>query len=204
MTPPRHLWTPAQIANLRALVDEGYSYDDIAARLGRTRGAVAMQCKRLRAGMRHTRAQLSAWEASRLLGMRNSYQVNLWIQRGWLAARKGATNHWRIGWRDLITFIETRDNWMSYDPARIQDKALRAHLAQLQARSGGRWLTTAAVAHRYHAALNSVEHWIRRGYLPAIFRRRAYWVWSGDLEGWVPPYEQPRARGARQNGTSAL
>lgn len=55
---------------------------------------------------------------------------------------------WRVSWDDLLTWLERRETWMAWDPARIPDLALREWAAEL--RSGpGRWLTHTQVARQF-------------------------------------------------------
>lgn len=189
-------WTAEHLVTLRELIDEGYSYDEIAARLGRTRDAVEIKCKRaLGIRLLTTQARLTAQQVADLLGIGyNSKTVILWIQRGWLQARHGSRAAWRIAWNDLIAFVARRDYWMAYDAHRIRDTALRVYVLRLQAEAGGRWMTTAEVATQLCVSRGVVEMWIRCGALPAVRSpSHKFWIWSADLDGWVLPSERSRA-----------
>lgn len=188
-------WTTADVDRLLRLVEEGHGYDVIARRLGRTRVAVEVRCKRIGACVTTTPATLSARATSRALGLPCSKTVVYWIGLGWLPARNAGRADrplWRITWENLTAMLERRETWMAWDPARIADLALREWAKELREATGGRWLSIGEVAERYCVDGRAVNVWIHKGWLPAT-RYGNWWVWSGDLEGWVAPCERSRA-----------
>lgn len=189
-------WTAIDVDRLIQLVDAGHGYDTLARRLRRTRTAVLIKCKRLGVRVTTTPATLAARDVAALLGNACSKSVTRWIALGWLPARNaggpGCKALWRIQWDDLLAFMERRDYWPTWEQDRIRDAALREWAQELRAAAGGRWISIGEVAERYCVDCRAVNTWIRKGWLPAA-RYGNWWIWSADLEGWLPPCERSRA-----------
>jgi excisionase family DNA binding protein len=197
-------WSAADTDRLIDLVEQGYGYDALAKRLGRTRAAVVIKCKRLRIRPLTTLSTLSAHDAARVLGVPCSKKIAWWIAEGWLAARNAGTAArplWRLTWDDLTAFLERRDCWLSWDPARITDAALREWAQELRA-GEPRYLTQGEVAARFHVTVSTVGQWIDKGWLPAHRVGRGNRVVAEtDLAGWTVPSARERPR--KRSGTAA-
>lgn len=111
-------WSEAEMADLKRLVEEGKSPDQVVERLAatygyrRTRGAIAHRANKL--GLTFYVSQYSASEAARRLGVNRS-QVDRWIAAGQLRAsrhvgifRGQLTPWWRIEADDLEAFAATK------------------------------------------------------------------------------------------------
>lgn len=211
-TDRRRDWTHDQVERLSDMLDAGYSYVEIAQRLGRTPTAILVKAKRIGRSMRRTPVVLNAREAGRLLGISCSKRIVDWSRRGWLTARARPTSGtvrtiWAVQYDHLVAFLRDSRYWMTYDPARITDPELRAELVELRA-NAPRWLTPGEVAARCCVDAGTVKQWIAKGYLPAT-RYGNHWIWSADLEGWVIPSERsrigiPRSAGRRVVGKTYL
>lgn len=185
-------WTIADKSKLAAMIDTGYSYDRIASRLGRTRGAVITECKRHYLRITTSDTTLSARAVAELLGLGCSKIVARWIRRGWLKARNAGSKTrplWRIDRCDLDTFLENESVWMAWEPSLIRDSALREWATELR-HGRPRWLPIGEVAQRYHVEWRAVGVWIRRGWLPGV-RYGNWWLRESDLIGWVVPGDRP-------------
>lgn len=190
-------WPAEQTDLLHKMLDAGYGYDAIARRLGRTRVAVEIKCKR--AGVRVTTspATLSARDVAALLGKGCSKSVTRWIQQGWLRARNaggpGHTALWRVQWDDLTAFMERREYWSTWEPARITDACLREWAQELRQHEP-RYLTMGQVAARFCVSYKAVAQWINKGWLPAIRAgKQNRLVLESDLDGWVVPADRSKA-----------
>jgi hypothetical protein len=73
----------------------------------------------------------------------------------------------------------------------LTDPALREWAWEL--RQGGQWLTVVQVAQRMHVEPATVADWIRKERLAAT-RWKQWWVWSGDLDGFVLPTDHRAPR----------
>jgi hypothetical protein len=205
-------WPKADEDNLIDLVEQGHGYDELARRFKRSRVAIILKCRRLGIRVTTTLATLSARDVARVLGKKCGKSVTSWIELGWLPARNaGGEGHhalWRIQWDDLTAFMERREHWMAWDPARIDDPAFREWAQELRAAAGGTWLSIGEVARRYCVDERAVNAWIRKGWLPAT-RYGNWWFWSADIEGWVAPCERskvgiPKGAGRRVVGRNEL
>lgn len=186
-------WRPDEIDTLKMLVDNGYGYEVIARRLGRSREAVEIKAKRLNCRLTRTPARLTARAVGRVLDI-DAKAVTRWIERRGLKARRTRRTRyiWRVDWEDLCAWLEDRRNWICYDAARCTLATLRDHLQEIQAAAGGRWLTVGEVARRYCVSIHAVAQWIDKNWLPAERWGNRY-IWSADIEGWVPPCERSKA-----------
>ena len=191
--PPRRAWTAADRELLGQLIDTGHSYDAIAEKLGRSRKAIILECKRRNRRLLNTRALMTAREVAELLGKPCSKTVSRWIALGWLKARNAGTPErplWRIALDDLWTFLENPNTWMAWQPVTIADPDLRGWALELR-QDQPRWLTVGEVAQRYHVVQQTVNQWIEKAELKAV-KYGNHWIRECDLEGWVPPYNRPR------------
>lgn len=89
----------------------------------------------------------------------------------------------------LMTFLAYRPAWPDWEPNAMTDADWRGYAEEQRAVAGGRWLTTADIASRYHVAPGTVTGWIARGALVAMERKRRYYVWSATLDTFIPPLE---------------
>lgn len=192
----RRDWTHDQVEHLVTLLDKGHDYDTIARRLGRTRTAIVVKTKRLRCKMTKRPTVLDGRTIQHLLGLGCSKQVAHWIKIGALKGKArrcvGRTKRriWAVLWDDLMAFLRDRRYWMAWEAERITDTDLRTEM--LAMRSCGRWLRIGEVARRFCVTVKAVYQWIRWGWLNAR-RYDNHYVWSEDLEGWIPPTERKRA-----------
>lgn len=205
-------WPPEQEQQLIDLVEQGYSYDELARRFARTREAIVLKCRRLGIRITTTRATLSAGDVAVVLGKRCGKSVSRWIRLGWLTARNAGTRTcplWRVSWDALTTFLEQPAYWLAWDPARITDAPLREWAMELRAHEP-RYLTQGQVARRYHVTVEAVSQWLDKGWLPTHRAgRQNRLVAESDLVGWVPPCQRskagiPKAMGRRVVGMDAL
>lgn len=188
-------WTSEERDELRALIERGYSYATIARELGRTRPAVVKQVKDI--GYTHPRAgaTLPLGQVAQLLGVGSGHTIQLWVTYYGLPARRSGTPTkpiYRVAREDLIAWLERPEHWMKYDPKRVTDQVLRAHLQRIRP-GGPYWLTTAEVGRRLYVNHTSVARWIAQGDLPAV-RYGNWWVCIVDLRTFTPPYNQRRRR----------
>lgn len=191
----------AEIDRMCELLEAGYGYAEIGRILGRSAWSIEYKLKRMRYRRIHT--TLSAQAVGRLLGKACHKSIATWIRRGILPAHNASpiptrAAH-RIRMEDLLVFLEDRRYWMAWDANAITDLALREWAQEL--RQVGRWLTPPEVAERCHVAMQTVNTWIRRGQLPAR-RYGNWWVWDGDLVGFVPPCDNPKPRRTRRKTES--
>lgn len=194
----RKYWTVLDIWKLQDMIDQGFSIQLIAKRLGRSYNSVDVKTKRLGLRPRKSPNTLSVQDAAQLLGIPCSKTITLWIaERGLPACNASNVSDkafWRIELLALYEWLEQRTNWMCYNPNRIPDQRLREHLIDI--RRGKRWLTAGEVAERYHVHFKTVNTWIREGCLPAE-RWGNWWIFESDLKGFIPPYDHPRGNTRR-------
>jgi transposase len=190
----KRFWRQSEVDDLKRLIDDGYSYSQIATRLGRSRVAVVIKVERINYRRMHTNSALAACDAKALLGLKCSKTVICWITGYGLKARNGGTKNkplWRIQWLDLCEWLEDPTHWMAYDPARVTELALREHLTEIR-QGQPRWLTVGEVAQRYNVGIQTVATWRIKGILPMV-RYGNWWIRESDLDGFVPPCERSKA-----------
>lgn len=190
-------WTREHEWKLRDLIEQGHSYTVCAKRLGRTRAAVVIKSKKMRAYVTKARTTLSAHDVAQLLGIDRAI-VARWIHAGDLVARNARSQKcplWRITWEDLSAFLECRERWMAWKPERITDLALREWAQELR-QNTGQWLTLGQVAKQLHSSHRTVSEWIREKRLPAV-RYGKWWVHSDSLMGFVVPANEPYGNGRK-------
>jgi hypothetical protein len=196
-------WTAADVDRLRLLIEQGHGYTTIARRLKRTRTAVKLKCKRLGLGVTTSEAALSCRDVAAILGLRCSKVVTRWLDMGLLKATNAGEAQrplWRIQWEALTDFLERRDYWMAWTPARIPDPALREWATEI--RAGGRWLTPGQVARRFHVERTTPDQWRQKGLVRCV-RYGNWWYWEPDLVGFVIPSERPRPNDLHADGLPA-
>jgi len=190
------VWTPDERWQIEDLLHQGYTYEQIAARLKRPVMGVKLKLHRRKLSYRRVQGVYSCQGVAKLLGMLHSHTIAGWIARGWLKARQ--TKHvykarWRINEWDLLQMLERRDTWMAWDAERITEPGLRAWAIEL--RQAGRWVMTSEVARRFHVSIDSVNAWARQGLLQTVKYNSYHWIWEADLNTFVPPYDRPRGAG---------
>jgi predicted DNA-binding protein YlxM (UPF0122 family) len=187
-------WTPKETAYLKKLLADGYSYDEIARILKRSRTSIILKATRRTGRLTTVGTTWSARDVAHLLGIGCAKTVSRWIQWGWLPARNGGGAGqqplWRIQKADLYTFLSNRMYWMAWQPERITNDSMRAWAMDLR-RNQPRWLSVGEVADRYSVTPTAVGNWIRKGYLPTA-RYGNHWIWEADLVGWQPPCDVDR------------
>lgn len=126
-------------------------------------------------------------EVARLFGV-NPVTPRRWVLAGYLAGIRQNRNY-EITPVNIQTFIQRRDTWMLWDPARITNPALRQRACWLRYTTPGRWYSTADLAARYHYSQRAVQRWLIDGRLPVMRRFQECYVWSSDLAGFTPPVD---------------
>lgn len=185
---PGRNWTPDLLATVDELVSQGRSDTFIGKRIGRT--ATAVKVARKRHGIvGRTKVTLTSRKVAALLGIPCSKTVTRWIHQRNLSGRRNG-RIWYISDEALQRFLEEPCYWHLWQPDRITDRDWREWATAL--RRNVRYLTTAEVGDRLAVNHQTVNSWIHKGVLPAV--RRGNWlIRESDLEGFVPPYDRPRA-----------
>lgn len=205
------VWTADERAHMEALVLEGKPVKQIAKVLGRGIPAIYSQIARYGLGVSTLRGSIglgvrSASAVARLMAVADT-TVALWIERGWLKARRD--NTWRsknkkkrrnvgrprflITDENLMAFLEEKAAWVSWNVDKIADVDWREYACGVRASAGGEWLSTLDMAARYCYGDSTVLGWWQRGCMPGvrtILWRQTRYFWSGDLVGFVPPQER--------------
>lgn len=190
------MWTPNERWQIEDLLHQGYTYEQIAARMKRPVMAVKIKLHRRKLSYRRVQGVYSCVGVARLLGVPQSQTVAGWIARGWLKARHTTGVHkarWRINEWDLLQMLERRDTWMAWDADRITEPGLRDWARDM--RAVGRWVMTSEVARRFHVSIDSVNYWARQGLLDTVKYNSYHWIWEADLDSFVPPCDRPRGPG---------
>lgn len=202
-------WTEDERAELESLLMEGMPIKRIAKRLRRGIPAIYSQISRRGGSVRAIRTAIglgvrSACKVGRLLGVADT-TVALWIERGWLTARRDNTwrdhnkakarkhgrPHYLVTDEALMNFMAVRAAWPSWQVERIKDEDWRTYAADI--RAAGAWLSTLAVAARYHYTDSTVNGWYQRGEMAGVATvvwRQTRYFWSADLEHFIPPQER--------------
>lgn len=189
----RRRWTAHDLFQLEGGIEAGWNDETIARKLGCT--VEAMRMARKRHGLRSRRRVLmSARAVADLLGIGCSKTVVRWIERGWLAGRRGPGcgpyQQWLVWEERLLKFLEDETHWHRWQAERITEPCLREWALEL--RAGVRFLTLAEVAERCYVTISAVQAWIHAGRLPAL-RNGNHVVRESDLVGFVPPGQRSRA-----------
>lgn len=182
----RRFWKPAHRDTLLTLIEAGHGFAACAKILRRSPSSVEAYAKRHRISVLRNADTLFAHQVAALFGV-STRIVGEWLASGDLVghnARRADNPFWRIPWEQVLTFMERRERWMCWTPSAITDPALHEWAWEL--RQGGTWLTAAQVGQRRHVTPDAVYGWIRQGRIAAT-RWKQWWVWSGDLDGFVLP-----------------
>lgn len=206
---PWRTWSAKDTDKLINLVEQGFSYTQIARRMKRTEVSIKLKAKRLGVRITTTNATLSARDVAEQLGLGCGKTVSRWIRLGWLKARDAGHKRplWRVQWEDLTTFMENPDYWIAWRPERIGDLALREWAQELRA-GEERLLTHSEIARRVGVGRDTVGNWLYQGELPYV-RYGNRFVPESALDGWVPPCERskagiPKAMGRAVVGKNAI
>lgn len=192
-------WTADEQYSVLEYLDRGWSVRKIAANMpGRSAEAICSWVERRGYQLKSLRRKYSLAELGRLFGVSDDKISKVWIKRGWLAAsydkiprrqRRGKQyrRHIYVEYDALMDFLDYRPAWPYWQPAWITDPDWREAAEDCRAAAGGHWLSVADVAQRYHYCTTPVQSWIRAGLLKATKSAYAYYIWSTDLDGFVPP-----------------
>lgn len=197
-------WTEDDRMRAVLMTQEGRSVASMARSLRRTPAAVLCHLSARGISISGIRRDplmttRSAAQVARLFGM-NERAVLGWIAKNLLAARRNRKyrptaarqksagyTFWRITDDALYAFISDRTHWPLWDVERMTDPDWRSYAAATRQAASGRWLTVGEVGARFCYSEAAVQRWIRCGLLPAMHARDAYWIWSEDSDGFLPP-----------------
>lgn len=181
----KRVWTKPRLWKLMELIERGWDDARIGREIGVMANAVNVARKRYAIPSR-TETTFTARAVAKRLGIGCAKTVSYWIKRGWLNGRKGQRRgghrQWMIHPDDLLAFIEDPDHWHRWNPERIPDAGLRDWATEL--RRGVRFLTLTEAADRACVQPQTVNQWIRKGWLPAV-RNGNHLVRESDLERFV-------------------
>lgn len=203
MTRHNKHWTASEHARLEQMLDEGYGYEAIARRLGRTFDSVRSKAQRRGVSFGLTVWPMSAYRCALLMGVDHK-RLARWIRDGWLAARRARTEGrpgWRITWEAFDAFLSNPDYFMAWDARHIQDSDLRAWAMELRA-GHARWLTLEEVGKRIGISVEPIRQRILGGRLPAVKRRQAWYVRETDIAPAGAHPAHPRQRSKPQEATA--
>lgn len=162
----RYTWTPERLETLCELMERGLSDAEIAARMQTTAAAVHLAHKRHNLPRRRDLI-LTAHDVARLLGKKCAKSVIRWIEAGVLRGRRGFKQGpnltWLVTWRSLEAFVRDERYWPAWDPARVTNR----ELLRVANRPPLRFLTHAEVARTCSVEIQTVNFWIRKGWLRA-------------------------------------
>lgn len=191
------LWKPEEDDKIRDWIERGYSVRRIAKELRRSVSSIYDRVADYHGGVTKLRNGLLAVrtlkQTAELFGV--PYQVATdWIRYGWLKAKRNAgkkpakaheRHYYLITDEALITFIENRQTWPTWEPKWIADSDWRRVAEEARADAEGRWLTTKQIALQRGVSEECVCKWCRVYGLPAHQIGRRYYVWSTDLEAFL-------------------
>jgi hypothetical protein len=190
-------WTAQDDQEVIDMVETGKHPREVARKLGRTETAVKIRAKRHLGGMTWLKnawyAPMSARDVARVFGLSCSKRVVIWVERDWLKARKQGRKQagtWRVSQDAILDFLACREGWMSWEPEHITDPDIRAEALRLRAEADGHWVRLTQWACRRGYAKSTPDNWIEKGLLSGI-KWGVWYVWSADLEAFVPPGELP-------------
>lgn len=190
----RRPWSTDEDNLLCDMIQEGKSLRAIARKLGRTETAVLIRAKREHGGMTWLKnawfAPMTLRDVARLFGLSCSKRAAWWIQQGWLRGtrhgrRRGYT--WRVSQGAILDFLVVREVWMAWDPALMTDPDLRAEAVRLRAEAGGHWIKLATWAKDRGFSVKTGYKWVGAGLLSGVKYNNHWYIWSADLERFVPP-----------------
>jgi hypothetical protein len=184
------LWTLHDIARLKRLIDDGYTYADIGQQLGRTSEAIRSKAANLDYRQMTHRQTLTSGMIQQTLGLVDDGAVLGWIKRGWLPARNvrphGKQARYHVRKVDLYAFLQDERHWARWSPETIVNDGMRCWATEMRANKP-RWLTTKEVAARYHVQIQTVIDWIRKGRLSGVQGAYYYAIHESALDDFVPP-----------------
>jgi transposase len=187
-------WNEDEKAAVELLLQQGKNIQTVAQAIGRSQKAISDLLRRNNQTVDAIRDRRGARvrsvaDIARLFFV-HCHTPARWIARGWLQAERNAA-HARHGAADwLLTdaarqaFIELREGWVAWEPSQISDVAWRTYAANIRARSGGKWLSMADVAARYHVGATTVCEWYRQGKMAGVasVKYTHRYFWSADLK----------------------
>lgn len=188
--PKQPPWTRAEINRLGDLIDAHTPYDKIARLMKRSRNGIILACKRKLGERLRAANGLTIRRVAQLVigeGGHGQKTVAWWVNKRWLKAKSsGLERNIRVvEYDDLMNFLEAERFWHLYDPARVTDPALRAHLTDL--RRGLSFVGTKEAGRRLGLTHNAVQRRIVEDKLRAV-KRGPNWLIRSD---WLV-YEEPR------------
>lgn len=196
--PPYRRWTADADHQLQELLERGLDYDAIARRLGRSRSAIILRCKR-RLGLRVTRVNglLCATQVAGLLGI-DPHTVTAWIARGWLRARRlkeGARQcTWRISWDQLTDALSDPRTWVAWNADRVTDLGLRLWAQELRASAPG-WVRIGEAARIIGISDKALNARCRRGEIEAM-QWATWWIREPEVARLAAELRRPLKPGA--------
>lgn len=191
---PIRRWSDADVAGVRALLEQGLAVTTVARLTDRTPSAISVKLRKVIGGIRAARKVANEpvrtlRELARLFCVHPSI-VTLWVRRGWLATqRNGAytphapNGHYLVTDSQLRDFLTQRAAWVTYEPDRITDPAIAGQAATARATAGGRWLTTDAYGAAVGVSADTVRYRVSRrdSELPATQKVNGRWyLWLAD------------------------
>ena len=152
------------------------SDEEMGQRMGRSRAAIKVKRVRKGLGSVSTRdGYLSARDAAKALGVKCSKKVAGFVRDGLLKGSEAPLDRlfYQIHIDDLKRFACKPENWIYFDPKRVEHPEIRRLVLRQMRRWNDEWWTAAQVA-RYHGVdSHIVNHIIYKGRLPG----RLYGKW---------------------------
>lgn len=190
-TNPQRRWHPSRLSRVDQAIRNGHGYTEIARQQQTT--VRALKAALWRYGGRQMRQMPHLYNIRQvitLLGLPSDHAIKVWIRAGWLDATKSGsarTCDWRISRVALLQFLANRATWMAWSVEQIADPSYR-QIARNLRMGQPCWLSVGEVAARYHVTRRAVLVWLSEQQLvPSVLYARRLWVWSADLDGFVPP-----------------
>lgn len=196
-------WSSARREMLRQMIMSGASVAEVAKKL---RCSVPMAYDTARTYFGGIQALRSGhvWTLNQVIQMFSvTPEIGIaWIDAGLLVANRNQAwqsidqtgqrprQEYLITVAALWVFIRNRAGWMSWEIKDIRSQEWRDRAAQVRYAVNGRWLRIIEVAAQIPGyGLDTICDWLRNDRLPGIKWRNAWYVWSDDLIGFVPPAE---------------
>lgn len=198
-------WSDDEKELLIGLIQAGTSTREVAKRLNRTVASVHGYCEVELGGVLAIRQNALASvrtrrQVAQLFGVSETV-ARRWAKKHWLWGRRNwgqreSTDAKRRSWlftdEAIQKFVHIREAWMTWDPEGITDPGWREYAQDVRAKAGGYWIKSTEAAALRHYSEQSAWRWIAEYGLPAYFDGNTHWVWSTDLDAFVPPLERPR------------
>lgn len=193
------LWTQDERDQILVMASSGASIAEIAQVLRRDVQATYDYVERVMGGLMKLRRG-RVWSARQVQKLFTVpwNTIDDWIRLGWLQATRNQTGEqtWKprylVTTSAIIEFLNVREAWADWSPNMITQPAWRDEGQRIRDATGGDWLSIRELMGRYHYGLTTIQGWLQRGELPFIKRGRRVFVWSGDLDGFIPPAERDR------------